>query len=86
MTQEEKAKAYDKVLKQIKGCTPDENGFITIYPQEIFPELAESEDERMWKLIKKYVHFNISDMALNTDHITREYLESWVEKQSEKTV
>lgn len=41
----------------------------------------ESEDERMWKLIKKYVHYNISDMALNADRITREQLESWLEKQ-----
>lgn len=44
----------------------------------------ESEDERMWKLIKKYVHYNISDIALNADHITREQLESWLEKQSKK--
>ena len=49
----------------------------------IFPELKESEDEKMWKLIKKYAHYNISDMALETDHITREQLESWLEKQGE---
>ena len=43
MTQEEKAEAYDKALKFIKECTPDENGFITIYPQEVFPEICEKE-------------------------------------------
>jgi hypothetical protein len=48
---EEKAKAYDEALKKIKECTPDENGFVTIYPSEIFPELAESEDERIRKAI-----------------------------------
>jgi len=50
---------------------------------DIVPELKESEDERMWKLIKKYAHYNISDMALEADHITREQLETWLEKQSE---
>ena len=55
MTQEEKAKSYDKALKVIKECNPDENGFITIYPQEIFPELKESEDEKIRKEI--ILHF-----------------------------
>lgn len=49
--------------------------------EEIFPELKESEDERMLNLLKKYVHYNISDMALEADHITREHLVSWLEKQ-----
>ena len=51
--------------------------------ENIFPELNESEDERMWKLIKKYAHYNISDMALEADHITREQLETWLEKQGD---
>ena len=47
---EEKAKSYDEAIKQIKECTPDENGFITIYPQEIFPELKEEDkDEKLRK-------------------------------------
>lgn len=51
--------------------------------ETILPELKESEDDKMWKFIKKYVHCNISDMVLEADHITREQLESWLEKQSE---
>ena len=47
----------------------------------LIPELKENDDERMWKLIKKYAHYNISDIALGVDHITREQLESWIEKQ-----
>lgn len=54
--------------------------------ENYFPELKESEGERMWKLIKKYAHSNISDMALNADHITREQLESWIEKQSKQNL
>lgn len=63
-----------------KGKTTWE-GFVP--PRREFKK--ESEDERMWKLIKKYVHYNISDMALNADHITREQLKSWLEKQGEKS-
>jgi len=54
--------------------------------ENYFPELKESEDERMWKLIKKYAHSNISDMVLDYDHITREQLESWIEKQSKQNL
>lgn len=54
--------------------------------ENYFPELKKSEGERMWKLIKKYAHSNISDMALNADHITREQLESWLEKQSKQNL
>lgn len=50
----------------------------------IFPELKEVEDEKMWKLIKRYAQYNISDMALEADHITREQLVSWLEKQGEQ--
>jgi hypothetical protein len=52
--------------------------------ESLFPELKESEEEKMWKLIKKYAHYNISDTALEVDHITREQLESWLEKQGKQ--
>ncbi len=52
--------------------------------EEIRPELKESGDERMWKLIKKYARYRISDMTLDADHITREQLVSWLEKQGEQ--
>lgn len=84
----EKAKAYDKAIEELRGllegihedkCDIMEEDII-----KIFPELKDSEDERMWKLIKKYAHYNISDMALEADHITREQLETWLEKQGEQ--
>lgn len=88
MTQEEKAKAYDEALERMKSWVKGEYPECFTEAQKaaefIFPELKESEDERMWKLIKKYVHYNISDIALNADHITREQLESWLEKQGKK--
>ena len=90
LTIEQKAKAYDEALERMKAwvrgehpeCfTEAQKAAEFIFP-ELKPELKESEDERMWKLIKKYVHYNISDIALNADHITREQLESWLEKQA----
>ena len=75
MTTEEKAKAYDKALKVIKECNPDENGFITIYPQEIFPELTESEDE---KIRKDILSFAQSMLKLNIEKTQKDRFESWV--------
>jgi hypothetical protein len=88
MTTEEKAQRYDKAftksrefLELCKKCgAKDTIDFL----EDIFPELKENEDGKMWKLIKKYAHSNISDMALNADHITRKQLESWIEKQCEQ--
>lgn len=94
MTQEEKAKRYDEALEIAKKnyitaqdlCEGSQIGVECFKNtlENIFPELKESEDERILELIKKYVHYNISDMALNADHITREQLENWLEKQSKK--
>ena len=75
MKQEEKAKAYDEVVKQIKECTPDENGFITIYPQDFFPELKESEDDK----IRKELIDHINNMKATTISSLREkQFESWI--------
>lgn len=42
----------------------------------------ESQDERMWKLIKRFAHYNIPNTVLNANYITRKQLENWLEKQS----
>ena len=75
---EDYKKKYEEVLKKIKECVPDDNGFITIYPQEIFPELAENKDEKIRKDI-------ISYLALYKDAIGEEYGSwiAWLKKQGE---
>lgn len=80
MTHKEKSEAYDKALKQIKECTPDENGFITIYPQEIFPELKESEDERIKGAI---IYFISHTPTVPKGTIGKETMLTWLEKQGE---
>lgn len=78
---------YNKALERVRDLMTNQNppAFDKHLIETVFPELKESEDERMWKLIKKYAHYNISDVVLDADHITREYLESWLEKQGEQT-
>lgn len=76
---EEKAKRYDEAIKQIKECTPDENGFITIYPQEIFPELQESEDERIRKEILAIIKSQ-KEQQCHIDGAVYDKMINWLEK------
>ena len=81
-------KAYKEALERARKSHDKSNGFIKKeWIETIFPELKESEEERdkrMWKLIKKYAHSNISITVLDTDNITRDQLESWLEKQEKQ--
>jgi hypothetical protein len=82
---EQKANRYDKILKEVKdffeGKQKMQND-ITKTLEHLFPELNDPNDEQMWELVKNYVS-NISDLALKTNHITREYLISWLKKQEQ---
>ena len=42
-------KKYKQSLALMGDCIPDEDGYVHVRPQDIFPELAESEDERIRK-------------------------------------
>ena len=78
---EQKAKLYDEAVERgnsLLSC--NELGNAWVY--KLLPELKEPNDEQMWELVKNYVS-NISDLALKTNHITREYLTSWLEKQKQ---
>lgn len=86
MNAEEKAKRYDETLEQLKGlievtredkCAIMEEDIINI-----FPELKESEDER----IRKELIFYLGDMPEDTElrnGITNRNVLAWLEKQSE---
>ena len=84
MTTEEKQKAYDESIKKIKGYTTDEFGYIRLKPSDIFPELAESEDEK----IRKEILYVIHQLDDNTTICGRNYdyqkWISWLEKQGEQ--
>jgi len=81
ITTEQKAKAYDKALKQIKECTPDENGFVTICSDEIFPELAESEDDKIRKDLMEW--FEEFPDKIWRGHYKKDII-AWLEKQDKQ--
>ena len=83
MTQEEKAKRFDEALEQLKGLIEgtreDKCAIIKEDIIDIFPELAESEDER----IRKDIIVLVKDWwdRVNKDNIsTKEQMLAWLEK------
>ena len=84
-------KAYKEALELMKGCIPDGNGFVNIRPCDIFPELRESEDERIRKaLIKGFNECLISsshypENAVKYWHgIVIDDILAWLKKQGDK--
>ena len=47
MTREEKARAYDEALKDMRAIYPNLKGDAKLAVEHAFPELCESEDERI---------------------------------------
>lgn len=92
MTQEEKAKAYDKAIKRAKERIKDyeKRGLKEqlFYAKEdlegIFPELKESEDERMKKSLKRLIAAFYDCNFPTPEGFTREELYAWLEKQGEQ--
>lgn len=81
MTQEEKAKAYDEALAKAREFYDSPRTCFTIDQLcEIFPSLAESEDERTRKAIIGIIKYTT---AFDTD-FTQEQMLAWLEKQKER--
>lgn len=81
MTQEEKAKRYDKALKAAIVAHKDEDKHLKATLERIFPELAKSEDEKMRKEIANYFkHYS------GGDNISVKFPDwiAWLEKQDKK--
>ena len=80
MTQEQKAKAYDEALEKARKYR-DEEGFTEM--EDLFPELAESEDERIRKTLIHIVKGACDKYGIKYrgDDITEEKLLAYLEKQ-----
>ena len=78
MTQEEKAKAYDEALERAKSFQQKYGGNYAGY---IFPELAESEDERVIKALETFI--NQPEIADKITFEARIGWLAWLEKQKE---
>ena len=83
-TIEEKAKAYDEALGKARKYIIDAYGCSRVKIIDIFPELAESEDERIRKDIKKIIPDwwrRLGDVTPGFS--TEEEMLAWLEKQKE---
>ena len=76
MTTEEKAKAYDEALKEAVIAHKDEDRHLKATLERIFPELKESDDERIRKAL---IRFHKS--SIDIDGIKGEQILTWLEKQ-----
>ena len=77
---EEKAKAYDELKVKLQELTED--GYIDkLALLDLFPELKESEDERIRKELIEYFRWNVKQIL--NDFSNKECL-AWLEKQGEQ--
>ena len=90
MTQEEKAKRYDEALRRARKLKEDPTSVFYEYsPSEgdivvdyIFPELKESEDERIrMSLIELFKDMEWDDSILHDYNMDKDKTISWLEKQ-----
>lgn len=90
MTQEEKAKAYDEVIKKAESLykAAEPMSGCNVILETLFPELAESEDERIRKfLIKTFKTYQNPKTHLNPNNwegMKISTILAWLEKQGEK--
>ena len=83
MTQEQKAKAYDEALERAKSVI-EQNPLMEYLKkgiEYIFPELKESEDERIRKSLLKYLH-TLPNHYSHDGVCAPEWID-WLEKQGE---
>jgi len=85
MTQEEKAKRYDEALERARKCIDEKRDTCFVRPDVIFPELAESDDERIRKDIISLVdEFWVKIGSIHPEFTTHDKMIAWLEKQGEK--
>lgn len=80
LTIEQKAKAYDEALKVLHKYDGANIMFTQDLKEEMFPELKESEDERIRKRIYDYINVTLDD----NESTEKEKWLAWLEKQGEQ--
>ena len=83
MTQEEKAKAYDEALLRAKSKIKNDKDHVLYEDDviEIFPELKESEDEKIKKDLIQWI--NEFPDTIWRGHYKKDVID-WLEKQGEQ--
>ena len=75
LTIEEKAKAYDEALKVLHKYDGANIMFSQSLKEEMFPELKESEDEKIRKEIIRFIRMEVEDEIVGNQWL------AWLEKQ-----
>jgi len=84
LTTEQKAKAYDKALEIANAAYEDEDRHLKATLERIFPELTESEDERIRKVLIELVKCNERSGYKLLNNVPTSSMIAWLEKQGEK--
>ena len=80
---EEKAKAYDEAKLRMSAAY-NSNRCTIGFMNEIFPELKESEDERIIKSINRLIRYYHDVNFPTPEGFSRKDLLDWIEKQGEQ--
>ena len=81
MTEKEKAKAYDEVLKKASAAHKDEDRHLKATLERIFPELEESEDEKIKNAILNHLKKMWGNCQDDVCGVHVEDAIAWLEKQ-----
>ena len=81
---EEKAKAYDEAIKKAESLykVAEPMSGCNVIIETLFPELKESEDERIRKVIYGWIYTQPSQFFDNG--FSKEEMLAWLEKQGEQ--
>lgn len=83
MTREEKAKRYDEALEWMRELYPGLHGATKEDAEHYFPELKESEDERMLGVIRLALT-DVPEERFTTEGTSFLKVLAWLEKQKEQ--
>ena len=81
---EEKAKRYHEALEAAVVAHKDEDKHLKATLERIFPELKESEDERIRKTLIELIKCNERSGYNSINNIETSSILAWLEKQGEK--
>lgn len=82
ITIEDKAKAYDEAVKEASIAYKDEDRHLKAVLERIFPELADSKDERIRKAIIKFL-IDVNNGAYRKSELEIASWIAWLEKQGQ---
>lgn len=82
MTTEEKARAYDEALEDMRVIYPNLRGAAKLAVEHAFPKLRESEDERIRRTLVEY--FGPSAQLDFIRGVPIQKIRDWLEKKKER--